>query len=149
MHRLYNSGFEIEPRIVLISAFYPLPVFTEDLFVIIDFMAIYGHEFVSGMDNLHGDSGFKFSEVCARKQAVREAISKLVRQGFLEVVLADGFEYSVTDLGRKYAGSFESSYASLYRKNLSQIYDNYSQYTEEQLSRIIREKAVYDGKGDE
>ena len=40
MQRIYNSGFEIEPRIILIADTYPLSSFTEDLFVAIDFITV-------------------------------------------------------------------------------------------------------------
>lgn len=77
MQRIYNSGFEIEPRIILIADTYPLSSFTEDLFVAIDFMAVYCGEFVKEAQSLHGDNGFKFSEITAR--ATSDALNYSIR----------------------------------------------------------------------
>ena len=146
MQRLYNSGFEIEPRILLISCTYSLPSFSEDMFSMLDFMAIYSNEFAPGVPNLHGDNSFKFSEVAAKKESVRAAIKRLVCEGFLNVIVEKGFTYQITDSGKKYADSLESSYAIQYKYNLLEIQKRYSNYTEQDLSVLIREKAVKSGR---
>ncbi len=145
MQRIYNTGFEIEPRIILIAGYYPGDLFTEDKFVALDFMAVYGHEFVESMQNLHGDNGFKFSEITARRQVVRESIRKLVLKGFLEVSTDNGFKYCISSIGKQYANSFESSYAIQYKKNLADIYQNFSNYDEQRLYSMLRAKAVREG----
>lgn len=148
MQRIFNSGFELEPRVILIANTYPLTLFSEDMFVALDFMAVYSHEFLSEAANLHGDNCFKFSEIVARTQSVREAIKRFVCEGFLEVVLEDGFYYRISDIGKKYAESLESTYAGKYRNNLLSISQRYSNYNEQSLSNLIREKAVMDsGEG--
>ena len=146
MQRIYNSGFEIEPRIILIADTYPLSSFTEDLFVAIDFMAVYSGEFIKGAQSLHGDNGFKFSEITARRQSVHEAIKRLVIEGFLVVEIRDGFKYRISDLGKQYAKSFESTYSQQYKNNLLSVSEKYLDYDEAALSGIITEKALADGR---
>lgn len=146
MQRIYNSGFEIEPRLILIADTYPLPSFTEDLFVAIDFITVYSGVFISGAQNLHGDNGFKFSEITARRQLVREAVKKLVLEGFLIVEIREGFSYRISDTGKKYAKSFESTYATQYKNNLLSVSEKYLDYDEKALSKLITEKALADGR---
>lgn len=146
MQRIYNTGFEIEPRVILIADTYPLASFSEDLFVAIDFMAVYSGEFITGTKNLHGDNGFKFSEITARRQSVHEAVKKLVLEGLLIVEIQDGFQYRLSDIGKQYAESFESNYAVQYRKNLLSVYEKFFDCDEKTLSKIITEKALADGR---
>lgn len=146
MQRIYNSGFEIEPRVMLIADTYPLSSFTEDLFVAIDFMAVYSGTFIAGEQSLHGDNGFKFSEITARRQSIHEAIKNLVLEGFLVVEIRDGFKYRISELGTQYANSFESTYAIQYKNNLLSVSEKYRDYDEKVLSKIITEKALADGR---
>ncbi len=145
MKRIYNTGFEIEPRIVLIAQNYPFDSFSEDAFVALDFMAVYGHEFVETLENLHGDNIFKFSEITARRQIVREALKNLVLNGFIRPFVDNGFRYAISDIGKNYAESLESSYSSQYKKNLSAIYQRFSNYDDNKLYNIVREMAVQKG----
>ena len=146
MQRIYNSGFEIEPRIVLIADNYPLSSFTEDLFVAIDFITVYSGDFIIGTKNLHGDNGFKFSEITARRQSIHEAVKKLVLEGFLTVEIREGFSYRISELGKRYAKSFESTYAIQYRNNLLSVSEKYLDYDEKALAKLITEKALADGR---
>lgn len=145
MKRIYNTGFEVEPRMILIAANYPSDSFSEDMFVILDFMAVYGHEFLETMQNLHGDNGFKFSEITARRQVVRESVRKLVLKGFLNVSTDNGFKYSISSIGKQYSDSFESSYAIQYKRNLVDIYQYFSSYDEQRLYSMLRAKTVKEG----
>ena len=133
------------PRIILIAQNYPSDRFSEDMFVVLDFMAVYGHEFIDDLENLHGNNSFKFSEITARRQVVREAVKKLVLDGFLIPIVDNGFRYSISDIGKKYADSFESSYALQYKNNLHEIYQHFSNFDEDKLYSLVREKAVQKG----
>lgn len=107
---------------------------------------MYSGAFVSGAQNLHGDNGFKFSEITARRQLVHEAVKKLVLEGFLIVEIRDGFRYRISDIGKKYAKSFESTYATQYKNNLLSVSERYLDYDEKALFKLITEKALADGR---
>lgn len=112
----------------------------------IDFITVYSGVFISGAQNLHGDNGFKFSEITARRQLVHEAVKKLVLEGFLIVEIREGFSYRISDTGKKYAKSFESTYATQYKNNLLSVSEKYLDYDEKALSKLITEKALADGR---
>ena len=145
--RLYNSKFEIRPRIMLLASMEPGRLFSEDQLIIYDFMAVYAHEFIDGCRNLHGDNGFKYSEFSARKQAVGDAVRALVRNGLHRVELQDGFRYAATDEGTKCFSGMESSYATEYKEQLGRILDAYSDYAEADLHKLIRMKSINEDEG--
>lgn len=142
--KVYNSKYEIEPRLVLMASAHPLKPLSEDRFVALDFMTVYCGEFLHDAENLHGNSGFKYSELSARKQTVHSAIRSLILEGLLTVELEDGFEFKLSDLGMQYAASFESSYAEKYKRYFLEIYEEYSELSENELFQIIHSKAVPD-----
>ena len=140
--KLYNSKFEILPRLMLLTSFDQEKTYTEDQMIAYDFMTIYSGEFLRQGRNLHGDNGFKYSEFAARKQAVSGAIKELVRKGMLQVKLQDGFKYSATDAGVDRFKHMESSYASEYTEQLQLIMNQYSEYSESDLQKLIRSKSM-------
>lgn len=140
--RLYNSKYEIRPRIMLLAMCASGRFFSVEQFLIYDFMAVYAHEFIDGGVNLHGENGFKYSEFSARKQAIEEAVKALVRNGLLQVELNDGFKYSVTDDGEKLFSMMESSYACEYTEQIKSVLEAYSKYSEQELQKLIRRKAL-------
>ena len=144
MDRLYNSKFEIRPRIMLLATYDSGRNFSEDQLIAFDFMTVYSQEFIADGHSLHGDNGFKYSEFSARKEAVSDAIKALVRQGLLKVDLKDGFRYSATDSGIQCYNGMESSYALEYREQLGLILQQYSNYSESELQKLIRMKAIKD-----
>ena len=140
--RLYNSKYEIRPRIMLLALHDPDRDYSEDQLVAYDFMTVYSHEFVAEGHSLHGDNGFKYSEFSARKEAVSDAIKALVRLGMLQVDLKNGFRYKATNTGIQYFSRMESSYSREYREQLEMILREYSNYSEDDLQKLIRMKAV-------
>lgn len=142
MERLYNSKYEIRPRIMLLAAYDPARDFSEDQLIAFDFMTVYSHEFVADGHNLHGDNGFKYSEFAARKEAVSDAIKALVRQGWLRVELQNGFRYIATEGGVQRFAQMESSYSQEYKKQLGRILEKFSNYSEDALQKLIRAKAI-------
>ena len=144
MERLYNSKYEIRPRIMLLAAYDPYRDFSEDQLIAFDFMTVYSHEFVEDGHNLHGDNGFKYSEFSARKEAVSDAIKALVRQGWLRVELKNGFRYIATEDGVQRFAQMESGYSQEYKKQLGRILEKFSNYSEDALQKLIRAKAIKD-----
>jgi len=146
--KIFNSKYEMEPRLMLMALGIPSRPLSEDRFVALDFMTVYCGEFCQDTENLHGNSGFKYSEISARKQTVHAAIKSLVLEGLLTVELEDGFEFKPSEIGLRYAASFDSSYAKRYRRCFSAIYEKYSGLNETELFQIIQSKAVPDTEED-
>lgn len=109
-------------------------------------LGIFSDEIYKSLKNLHGDNGFKFSEITARRQSIHEAVKKLVLEGFLTVEIREGFSYRISELGKRYAKSFESTYAIQYRNNLLSVSEKYLDYDEKALAKLITEKALADGR---
>ena len=127
---------------MLLAISAPDKSFTEDQMVMYDFMTVYAREFWEQGQNLHGDNGFKYSEFSARKQAVSEAIKELVRNGMLQVVMNNGFQFQATEAGINCFSKMESSYATEYRKQLKEILNRFSEHREDELHKLIRAKAL-------
>jgi len=140
--KLYNSKYEIQPRLMLLTSVEPNRLYTEDQLIAYDFMAVYAKEFHEQGQNLHGDNGFKFSEFAARKQAVSESIKALVRLGMLKVELQDGFKYSASEEGIQLYQRMESNYANEYKKQLVMILERYKDSSETDLHKLIRKKSI-------
>ena len=145
--RLYNSKYEIQPRIMLLTVGASGRFFSEEQLLIYDFMAVYAQEFVIGGQNLHGDNGFKYSEFSVRKQAIEEGVKALVRNGLLKVELQDGFRYAATEEGVRCFSGMESRYAHEYIEQLGKVLEAYSNCSEQQLQKLIRSKAVKEEDG--
>lgn len=144
--RLFNSKFEICPRILLVLNSSPGSEFTEDRIFSLDFICVYSHEFGLTADNLHGDNAFKFSEVTARMQMIHEGIRQLVLDGLAEVSVDNGFRFTVSDTGRRYISEFESTYAQVYSERLKYVNERYLENSDADLLKMIEEKASTTGE---
>lgn len=140
--RIYNSKYEIQPRIMLITISSPGRYFSVDELLVYDFMAIYGKEFLEVGLNLHGENMFKYSELAARRLSIEEAVKILVRKRLLHVDVEDGFRYSATDEGIERFSEMDSSYAHEYSNQLRNVLEYYSDSNEQELEKLIYSKSI-------
>lgn len=143
--RLFNSMYEICPRILLILNSFTENI-TEDRIFAYDFICVYARDFDITVKNLHGDNAFKFSEVTARMQIIHEGIKQLVLEGMADVTAGNGFSFRITQSGRDYINRFHSTYAETYRDTLLLVKKKYDQFDDVFLYTHIEEKASYDGE---
>lgn len=138
MKKLFNSEYEIRLRMLLLLKVSDKPL-SADKITALDFIAVYGADFDTGGDNIHGNSPYRFAEITNRRAMVSEAIKTNVMDGMLEVYTDNGYSYSLSDRGIKFVDSFECSYVSYYFDNAERAVLKYEDYSEAALMKIIQE----------
>lgn len=89
-------------RLVLLLNTFDCLLSSEELFVF-DFIATYGKEFGLTDVSLNGDSEFTLSKATLRRKRVMEAISYLVRNGYIMPIIAiSETKYELTDKGNEF-----------------------------------------------
>lgn len=78
------------------------PLSSEELFVF-DFVATYGKEFGLTDVSLNGDSEFTLSKATLRRKRVMEAVSYLVRNGYITLIAEENeTKYELTERGNEF-----------------------------------------------
>lgn len=78
------------------------PLSSEELFVF-DFVATYGKEFGLTDVSLNGDSEFTLSKATLRRKRVVEAVSYLVRNGYITLIAEENkTKYELTERGDEF-----------------------------------------------
>lgn len=78
------------------------PLSSEELFVF-DFVATYGKEFGLTDVSLNGDSEFTLSKATLRRKRVMEAVSYLVRNGYITLIAEQNeTKYELTERGNEF-----------------------------------------------
>lgn len=143
MTNIFNTEFEVSLRIVIILSEYEDSSLTSDMITIVDFLSIYNNTFEISDKNLHGNNPFKFSEFASKRELVRQALKRLVSEGFVKVKCDEnGFLYSITENGLRYSDSFTSKYSNILRETVykSREYTNYK--TERDLLNMINNYSI-------
>ena len=112
---VFNSVYETSMRLVLLLFAFDAPLSSEELFVF-DFVSTYGKEFGLTDVSLNGDSEFTLSKATLRRKRVVEAVSYLVRNGYITLI-AEGNEtkYELTERGNEfYKKISQSGYSEKY-----------------------------------
>lgn len=99
---VFNSVYETSMRLVLLLNTFDCPLSSEELFVF-DFIATYGKEFGLTDVSLNGDSEFTLSKATLRRKRVMEAISYLVRNGYITLIAEENeTKYELTERGNEF-----------------------------------------------
>lgn len=99
---VFNSVYETSMRLILLLNTFDCPLSSEELFVF-DFIATYGKEFNLTDVSLNGDSEFTLSKATLRRKKVMEAISYLVRNGYImPIIVKSATKYELTDKGNEF-----------------------------------------------
>lgn len=89
-------------RLVLLLFAFDAPLSSEELFVF-DFVATYGKEFGLTDVSLNGDSEFTLSKATLRRKRVVEAVSYLVRNGYITLIAEENkTKYELTERGDEF-----------------------------------------------
>ena len=112
---MFNSVYETSMRLVLLLFAFDAPLSSEELFVF-DFVATYGKEFGLTDVSLNGDSEFTLSKATLRRKRVMEAVSYLVRNGYVApMVTESNTKYALTERGNEFRGKIsQTGYAEKY-----------------------------------
>lgn len=99
---VFNSVYETSMRLVLLLFAFDAPLSSEELFVF-DFVATYGKEFGLTDVSLNGDSEFTLSKATLRRKRVMEAVSYLVRNGYITLIAEQNeTKYELTERGNEF-----------------------------------------------
>lgn len=113
---LLGSEFESSLRVLLLLDEFQNKPLDEIQIACIDFIAIYGADFMISDENLHGNGLFRFSEFSAKSKLVTSALKKLVLDGVITFTAnKKGYSYSINSEGHKIANKLNDSYSEEYR----------------------------------
>lgn len=141
-NRLFNSVFEMELRVLLLLSTGHKKNYTIERIVALDFIICYAECFQFPYENLHGDNNYMYGELSNRRFLATEAVKKLVTKGLAEVTVFKGYQFSVSDAGKKYAKALESTYAVEYQKIAMDVIKTFNKLSDEELDVSIRENAI-------
>lgn len=112
---VFNSVYETSMRLVLLLNTFDCPLSSEELFVF-DFIATYGKEFGLTDVSLNGDSEFTLSKATLRRKRVMEAVSYLVRNGYIMFIAEKNeTKYELTKRGNGFNKKIsQSGYSEKY-----------------------------------
>lgn len=141
-NKLFNSVFEMELRILLLLSTGRKRYYSIERIVALDFIICYAECFQFPYENLHGDNNYMYGELSNRRCLVTAAVKELVTKGLAEVTADNGYQFCVSDIGKKYSKSLESTYAVEYRKIADDVVKAFSKETDKQLDASIQENAI-------
>ena len=144
---IFNSTFEMELRILLLMSAAKKKAFSVERIVSLDFIVCYAGYFQLPYLNPQGDNEYMFSELAGRRERIQEAVKSLVIQGLLEVGLANGHVFSITETGSKYIRKLKSEYAVQYKTIAADAIKRFKDYSDLQLDRMINDSAVKSVRG--
>lgn len=115
MYTLVGSEFEVFLRIITLLYAADGKPLTEEAIAAVDFIAVHAGDFGIADFNLHGVGKYRFAEHAARRELVRAAIKRLVREGLVTAQQTlDGFNYRLSRHGLDFAAVLDSDYADIY-----------------------------------
>ncbi|WP_074624033.1 ABC-three component system middle component 2 [Kandleria vitulina] len=113
---LLGSEFESSLRVLLLLDELEQKSLDEMQIACIDFIAIYGADFMILDENLHGNGLFRFSEFSAKSKLVTQSLKKLVLNGFISFTAnKKGYSYSINAKGHEIANDLSDSYSEEYK----------------------------------
>lgn len=139
--KLLNTPFEMELRVLLLLDVSPLESLSNELILSLDFFSCYGKEFDISDMNLHGDGTYKYSELSTRNELLKPALISLVRKGFVEVIVKDGFKYQITDSGSEFINGVDDAYSEIYRETAIAAFGKYGKEDGYSLQKEIQERS--------
>ena len=119
---LLGSEFESSLRVLLLLDELRDMSLDESQIACIDFIAIYGADFMILDENLHGNGLFRFSEFSAKSKLVTLSLKKLVLNGFITFTAnKKGYSYSISSEGTQIANELKDTYSDEYRLAVSEV----------------------------
>lgn len=145
----FNRETEIKLRILLLLESIDNQFISEEKILALDFIATFSGEFSLTDKNLHGDNEYKFSEITARRTAIRNMIKELVLQNLIQVEESkEGFSYKITNLGSQISKKIEGDYAKQYLYCIELVVAKYSNHSGNDLLALIEKKGMKNNGGD-
>lgn len=137
-NQIFNTPFEMGLRLILLMNSTSREFFSIDRILAIDFMACYGKVFGISDMNLHGDNNYMYGEIASRRYLLHEAIKGVVINGYISVILQNGYQYYITDDGIDIARKFSCPYAQTYIRIVKRAIKKYDKYEDAILLKLIQ-----------
>lgn len=103
-----------------------------------DFITIYSKYFGISNMALHGENKFGLSEFAARRGMMQSTMKSLVLDGLVSVKRRqNGFQYSISAVGKTVAGKMESEYASNYKMLARKTVEHFKGQSEQKIMKWI------------
>ena len=119
---LLGSEFESSLRVLLLLDELRDMSLDESQIACIDFIAIYGADFMILDENLHGNGLFRFSEFSSKSKLVTLSLKKLVLNGFITFTAnKKGYSYSISSEGTQIANELKDTYSDEYRLAVREV----------------------------
>lgn len=136
---LLGSKFESSLRVLLLLDELQNKFLDETQITCIDFIAIYGADFMILDENLHGNGLFRFSEFSTKSKLVTRSLKKLVLDGFITFTAnKKGYLYSINSKGREIANNLNDIYSEEYRIAVREVNRAYPS-----LNASVMQKQIY------
>lgn len=115
--------------------------------VSLDFIICYAEEFQLPFKSPNGDNDYMYGELSNRNELAESAIKELILDGFADVKIEEGYQFKISDAGKKYVKTFKSEYAMQYRNIAIVAIKEFRGFTDYDLEKSINENAVNSLKG--
>ena len=138
MNKIFNTTFESSLRILLLLYVSEDEQMTLDRIADYDFITIYSKYFGIRNMALHGENEFGLSEFAARRGMMQSTMKSLVLDGLVSVKRRqNGFQYSISAVGKTVAGKMESEYASNYKMLARKTVEHFKGQSEQKIMKTI------------
>ena len=146
MNKIFNTTFESSLRTLLLLYVSEDEQMTLDRIADYDFITIYSKYFGISNMALHGENEFGLSEFAARRGMMQSTMKSLVLDGLVSLVLdglvsvkrrQNGFQYSISAVGKTVAGKMESEYASNYKMLARKTVEHFKGQSEQKIMKWI------------
>ena len=138
MNKIFNTTFEASLRILLLLSVSESEQMTLDRIADYDFITIYSKYFGLSEIALHGENDFGLSEFAARRGMMQSTLKSLVLDGLVSVKRREnGFQYSISSVGKNVVSKMESEYANDYKKLARKTVEHFKGQSEQKIMGTI------------
>lgn len=138
MNKIFNTTFESSLRILLLLSVSEDEQMTLDRIANYDFITIYSKYFGISDMALYGENEFGFSEFAARRGMMQSTMKSLVLDGLVSVKRRqNGFQYSISVVGKTVAGKMKSEYANNYKMLALKTVEHFKGQSEQKIMKTI------------
>lgn len=135
--KIFNTPIELSLRCLFILSKFKEGNISVDKLIYFDYFLIHSSDVIKKSKSIHPKYPFRSTEIIIKREILNKALSLLISKELIKVVLSEGINYTITEIGIQVLKYFESSY-SLRLNQLSQlIYDTFKDYAEQQLAELV------------
>lgn len=140
---IIGSEYEFSLRTLLLLNKLSKYDLNERQIALIDFIAVYAHDFDLAESNLHAEGTFRFSEFSVRYELAKKSVHYLAIKGLIDINSnTKGLNFSINEFGKSICKDISTEYSDNYIEYLGFVETVYSPFEYATLSGLINEKAI-------